>query len=74
MRQITAQIVEQMDQNDELASFKKEFYTRDESIYLDGNSLGLLSKRAEQSLFDVLNDWKEHGIDGWMVVNTRGLL
>ncbi len=66
MRQITAQTVEQMDQNDELAIFKKEFYTKDDSIYLDGNSLGLLSKRAEQSLFDVLNDWKEHGIDGWM--------
>lgn len=66
MTHITAETVELLDQNDELASFKKEFYVKNDSIYLDGNSLGLLSKRAEQSLMDVLNDWKEHGIDGWM--------
>ena len=33
---------------------------------MDGNSLGLLSKRAEQSLLTSLEDWKQHGIDGWM--------
>lgn len=32
---------------------------------MDGNSLGLLSKRAERRLIEVLNDWKEQGIDGW---------
>jgi kynureninase len=66
MTQITAETVELLDQNDELASFKNEFYVKNDSIYLDGNSLGLLSKRAEQSLLDVLNDWKDQGIDGWM--------
>lgn len=66
MTQITVETVELLDQNDELTSFKNEFYVKNDSIYLDGNSLGLLSRRAEQSLLDVLNDWKEHGIDGWM--------
>jgi kynureninase len=66
MERITEETVALMDQKDELASFKNEFYVKNDSIYLDGNSLGLLSKRAEQSLLDVLNDWKEHGIDGWM--------
>lgn len=32
---------------------------------MDGNSLGLLSKRSEQALLSLLNSWKEHGIDGW---------
>ena len=32
---------------------------------MDGNSLGLLSKRAEKTLLTSLEDWKEHGIEGW---------
>ncbi|MFP3340375.1 hypothetical protein R0J91_20510, partial [Micrococcus sp. SIMBA_131] len=32
---------------------------------MDGNSLGLLSKKAESSLLQSLEDWKHHGIDGW---------
>ncbi|MFD1735588.1 kynureninase [Bacillus salitolerans] len=55
-----------LDAQDPLASFRNEFYLKDQTIYLDGNSLGLLSKRAEKSLIGVLNSWKEHAIDGWM--------
>ncbi|WLR51694.1 kynureninase [Bacillus tianshenii] len=55
----------QLDQQDPLAQFRNEFYLSEERIYLDGNSLGLLSKRAEQSLLDVMNAWKQYGIDGW---------
>jgi kynureninase len=66
MMRITAETISLLDQNDELALFKNEFHLKENSIYLDGNSLGLLSKRAEQSVLDVLNDWKELGIDGWM--------
>ncbi|MGG1659979.1 kynureninase [Brevibacillus sp. NRS-1366] len=54
-----------LDQADELASYRSEFYIKADRIYLDGNSLGLLSKRAEQSLLDALDSWKEYGIDGW---------
>lgn len=54
-----------LDQQDTLSKFKSEFYVQEGHIYLDGNSLGLLSKRAEQSLLNSLNDWKMHAIDGW---------
>jgi kynureninase len=55
----------QLDKQDELSSFRNEFYTKEGTIYLDGNSLGLLSKRAEQSLLEVLDSWKRYGINGW---------
>lgn len=54
-----------LDAKDALSSYKNEFYFPNNAIYLDGNSLGLLSKRAEKSLLQSLEDWKKHGIDGW---------
>ena len=54
------------DSQDPLQSFRKEFYIREGEIYLDGNSLGLISKRAQQSLEKAIQAWKEFGIDGWM--------
>lgn len=61
----TEDFAKQLDQNDELSRYKDEFYLNEGQIYMDGNSLGLLSKRAEKSLLDVLDAWKIHGIDGW---------
>ena len=54
-----------LDKKDDLASVKEEFYLQGNIIYMDGNSLGLLSKRAEKTLMDLLNSWKTLGIDGW---------
>lgn len=54
-----------LDEADGLARFREEFHLREDEIYLDGNSLGLLSKRSEQSLLSVLGVWKRHGIGGW---------
>lgn len=54
-----------LDHSDELARFRDEFYLREGGIYLDGNSLGLLSRRAEESLLAVLDDWKRFGVGGW---------
>ncbi|KAB7704070.1 kynureninase [Bacillus aerolatus] len=59
----------QLDKKDELASFRNEFYMKEDIIYLDGNSLGLLSKRAEKSLLELLDAWKQFGIDGWIEGN-----
>ncbi|AND38428.1 MULTISPECIES: kynureninase [Cytobacillus] len=53
-----------LDAGNEL-SYREEFYIKEDGIYLDGNSLGLLSKRAEKSLLDLLDSWKHHAIDGW---------
>ncbi|MCA1029802.1 kynureninase [Bacillus timonensis] len=65
MTTITIEEAKQLDQKDTLANYRNEFYIKEGQIYLDGNSLGLLSKRAEQALLGSLQDWKEHGIDGW---------
>ncbi|QED47655.1 kynureninase [Cytobacillus dafuensis] len=54
-----------LDEQDELSTFRSEFYLKEGTIYLDGNSLGLLSKRAEKALLEMLDSWKEYGIDGW---------
>ncbi|MDN4594542.1 kynureninase [Polycladomyces subterraneus] len=54
-----------LDRQDELSLFRDEFYVPEGTIYLDGNSLGLLSKRAEQSLLEMLESWKKLAIDGW---------
>ncbi|GLB61445.1 kynureninase, partial [Cytobacillus sp. NCCP-133] len=62
---ITLEYARELDAKDELASYREEFYRKGNGIYLDGNSLGLLSKRAEKSLLCLLDSWKDHGIDGW---------
>jgi kynureninase len=62
---LTREWAEKMDQTDELSSFRKEFYIQEGTIYLNGNSLGLLSKRAEASLHAQLESWQRYGIDGW---------
>jgi len=56
----------QLDSQDPLKDFRDRFYIPKGKIYMDGNSLGLLSKDAEQALLGVLKDFKELGIDGWM--------
>ncbi len=56
---------QQLDDQDDLRQFKQQFYVKNGVIYLDGNSLGLLSKPAEQSLLGLLESWKAYGIDGW---------
>jgi len=55
-----------LDQADPLAGFRERFYIPKDTIYVDGNSLGLLSKDAETSLQRVLNEWKTLGIRGWL--------
>ncbi|MEK4405502.1 kynureninase [Sporosarcina sp. FSL K6-6792] len=54
-----------LDEKDSLAKYKDEFYLLENIIYMDGNSLGLLSKRAERTLHNLLDSWKKLGIDGW---------
>ncbi|GAF69976.1 unnamed protein product, partial [marine sediment metagenome] len=55
-----------LDSKDPLAKFRDQFFNpQGNVIYLDGNSLGLLSKQAEKTLLRVLNEWKSLGIQGW---------
>ncbi|MYL49601.1 kynureninase [Halobacillus litoralis] len=61
---ISREDVKALDQQDPLQRFKREFY-QEGFYYMDGNSLGLLSKRSEETLSTSVNDWKEHAIGGW---------
>lgn len=65
-----SQKARQLDEHDPLASFRGRFHVPDDKIYLDGNSLGLLSRDAEESLARVLEEWKTGGIGGWLDGDT----
>ncbi len=65
MNTTSLEYARQLDKQDELAHYRNEFYLPEDAIYMDGNSLGLLSKRAERTLHELLHSWKTFGIDGW---------
>ncbi|SIS45899.1 kynureninase [Salimicrobium flavidum] len=46
-------------------TFRNEFYIPRGKIYMDGNSLGLMSVRAEKAVEKIMGMWRELGIDGW---------
>lgn len=56
---------ETKDKEDRLAGYADRFYKLEGRIYMDGNSLGLLSKDAEETLMKALDIWKNDGIDIW---------
>jgi kynureninase len=60
---------DELDDLDPLARFRAEFYLPPGRIYLDGNSLGPLSRRSEASMLRVLQAWKIQGIGGWLEGN-----
>lgn len=54
-----------LDQADPLARFRAEFFLPGRQVYLDGNSLGPLSRRAKAHLQRVIDEWRDLGIGGW---------
>lgn len=63
--QLGADFAAGRDAEDPLARFRAEFYLQPGQIYLDGNSLGLLSRAAEASVLQSLADWRTYGVEGW---------
>ena len=61
----TKEFAQELDRQDPLRSFQDRFYKLEGKIYMDGNSLGLMSKDAEASLNRAIQAWKEGGIDIW---------
>ena len=57
---------EKLDQKDNLAVFRDRFYIPENTIYVNGNSLGLLPKDGERTLLRVLNEWKNQVVKGWI--------
>jgi kynureninase len=54
------------DARDPLAGFRSRFACPPGVVYLDGNSLGLASREAEDAVLAALDAWKRLGIDGWL--------
>jgi kynureninase len=50
---------------DPLRSFRERFFLPEGRIYLDGNSLGPLSRDAEVWVLSALDAWKRHAVEGW---------
>ena len=70
MANITRKDVEQLDQGDTLASFRDEFHLPEGVIYLNGNSLGAMPKKAVERARRVVEvEWAD-GLIGSM--NTAG--
>ncbi|MEK3996613.1 kynureninase [Psychrobacillus sp. FSL K6-2365] len=65
MQSTMVEYAKSLDEQDALGKYRNEFYIQPNIIYMDGNSLGLLSKRAEKSVLTLLDSWKRYGIDGW---------
>ena len=53
------------DRHDPLRDFADRFYRAPDTVYLDGNSLGLLSRDAEACVLRVLDEWKHLAVEGW---------
>src|SRR5699024_5875687 len=64
--EVTESFAKQLDEKDSLAAYKEEFYVKEKEYYMNGNSLGLLSKRSGTSLLDAVEDGKEFEVDGWL--------
>ncbi len=56
----------ELDNDDMLAHFRQRFYIPENVIYMDGNSLGLLSIDSEHSLLTTLDKWKKKAVGGWI--------
>jgi kynureninase len=55
-----------LDAEDPLSHFRRRFYVQRRTIYVDGNSLGLLSRDAERSVLRSLEEWLTLGVRGWL--------
>jgi len=56
---------DELDDRDELAAFAREFAKPPDLVYLDGNSLGLLCRPAEEALHTAVESWRERAVLGW---------
>ena len=63
---INEESARRLDAKDPLSSFRRRFYVQRETIYVDGNSLGLLSRDSERSVLRCLEEWLKLGVRGWL--------
>ena len=63
------EFAKQLDQNDELSSYRNQFHIPKDSdgkdlIYMTGNSLGLQPKITKDYINQELEDWANLGVEG----------
>ncbi|HMP15758.1 MAG TPA: hypothetical protein PKD72_01940, partial [Gemmatales bacterium] len=56
----------ELDAQSSLQAWAEYLYRQPGVVYLDGNSLGLLSKPAEAAVHQMLEAWKRYAIEGWI--------
>ena len=61
----------ELDKLDKLHHIRERFYLNEDEIYMDGNSLGLSSKDAEEALLNMFNVWRREAIKIWGIENGR---
>jgi len=66
----TRDFARKFDREDPIGHFRRRFHILDGTIYMDGNSLGLLSKDAERCVLRVLDEWRKKAIRGWLEAKT----
>ncbi|XP_063539853.1 kynureninase-like [Cydia strobilella] len=64
----------ELDNNDCLGHYRQRFYIQKGVIYMSGNSLGLASKDAEETLQIAVEKWKEESIKIWNVDDSKYFL
>ncbi|MBC2117795.1 kynureninase [Listeria booriae] len=62
------------DEEDVLFGMRERFCIQLGELYMDGNSLGMASKDAKESLYHVIDLWEKHGINIWEVENSKYFL
>lgn len=64
----TIEFARQLDSEDPLKSFREQFYIPllhgKESIYFNGNSLGLQPKSAQEYVLNEMENWANYGVEG----------
>jgi len=55
-----------LDASDPLAPFRRRFFIPEDTVYLDGNSLGLMCRESRRSLQGTIDAWRDLGIAGWL--------
>ncbi len=55
-----------LDRRDPLSGFRDRFDMPADTIYMDGNSLGLMPDDSVKSVNRVLDEWRTMGIGGWL--------
>ena len=64
--EIGLEFADRLDREDPLAQYRSLFRIPEDTIYMLGNSLGLISEPARKSVERVLDEWQSLGIGGWL--------